>query len=632
MLEWFLILLAWLLLAFVIIAPIVALVFVFVLMRRTRALMRRVNELEQRQLQPAEPGIDVPAQPTPEATATPVTQQEEEIVAAEVIEPVAVTSPPAPSEDGINWELLIGRKALGWVAVVLVLFGTAFFLRYAYENQWIGPLGRVGIGLLAGVGLTLAGWRYYRRDWRIFSQMLSAAGFVVLFLAVYSAFGFYQLVPQQIAAGFLLVVIVEAALLAVLYNAPSLAWTSLLGGLLIPLLMQSETDQYQAFFTYLAILDLGVVVLAAWRHWWGLGSAALLGTHGLFWYWHALHYHPEKLAWAIGFQLAIYLLFVAHSLTTHVFRSRRATWEDLARLLMNAFLWFAAAFALLQEDYREWMGLLAVAMAMIYVIVGRLILGRRPDDSRQLLTSLAAAVGFIGLTFPIQADAEWIALGWAAEAAALWWFGLRVNAGALRCMAAGLISLAVGRLLFVDTWTIQSIEPYIPILNEYALPALGVTACLFASVAVAGRFAGRLQQAERILIGIAGMAGVMLLWLLLSVDLYAYFHSQSQAFPKDADRWRWIGQMALSALWAVYAVTILAVGFARKLPPLRWTALFVFAVTIAKVFLFDMAGLKEFYRILAFFIVAVVLGIAGWAYQRIQVDRQPSEVSGDDGV
>ena len=624
MLEWFLILLAWLLLAFVIITPIVAIVFIFVLMRRTGALMRRVNELEQRQLQPAEPDIVVRARQPEEMPAVP--QAEEGIVAAEVVEAIPAMSSPAPDAPGINWELLIGRKALGWVAVVLVLFGSAFFLRYAYENQWVGPLGRVGVGLLAGAGLTLAGWRYHRRGWQIFSQMLSAAGIVVLFLAVYSAFGFYRLVPQQVAAGFLLVVIVEAALLAVLYNAPSLAWTSLLGGLLIPLLMQSETDQYQALFIYLAMLDLGIVVLAGWRHWWGLGTAALLGTHGQFWLWHLQHYHPEKLAWAIGFQLVIYGLFVAHSLTTHVFRSRRATWEDLARLLLNAFLWFAAAFVLLREDYRDWMGLLAVSMAMIYVILGRVALGRRPDDSRQLLTSLAAAVGFIGLTFPIQADAQWIALGWAAEAVALWWFGLRVNAGALRAMAASLITVAVGRLLLIDTLTRDIAESYIPVLNEYALPALGVTACLLGAVAVTGRFASGLQRAERVLIGIAGVAGVLLLWFVLSVDLHSFFDAKTLADPDKTDRWHLFGQMALSALWAVYAVFVLSVGFVRRFAPLRWTALFIFALTIGKVFFYDMAGLKEFYRILAFFIVAILLGIAGWAYQRIQVERQPTEV------
>jgi hypothetical protein len=43
-----------------------------------------------------------------------------------------------------------------------------------------------------------------------------------------------------------------------------------------------------------------------------------------------------------------------------------------------------------------------------------------------------------------------------------------------------------------------------------------------------------------------------------------------------------------------------------------------------------MAGLKEIYRILAFFILAVLLGLAGWAYQRIQVDRQSRETNEND--
>ena len=442
--------------------------------------------------------------------------------AAEVVEAAVVTAPegarpsaagpapPAPdaasARPGINWELLIGRKGLGWVAVVLLLFGTAFFLRYAYENQWIGPIGRVAVGLLAGLALVSGGWRYHWRGWRVFSQMLSSGGVLVLFLSVYSAFGFYHLVPQQAAAGFLLAVIVESALLAVLYNAPALAWMSLLGGLLTPVLMRSETDQYQSLFTYLAVLDAGVVVLALWRHWFGLATAALLGTQGLFWLWHVQNYHPEKLAWAIGFQLVIYVLFVLHSLTAHVFRRRTASWEDLARLLLNACLWFTAAYVLLRADYRDWLGLLAVGMAMVYTVLGRVMLGRRPDDGRQLLTALAAAVGFIALAFPIQARAEWIALGWAAESAALWWFGLRTRSPALRGMAAGVAVLAVGRLVFVDT-PHRGFELVTPIFNQYAIPALGVTACLLGSVIVARRFWARLGRAERILTALAERSG-----------------------------------------------------------------------------------------------------------------------------
>jgi uncharacterized membrane protein len=626
--------LAILLLTIAVLGPIVALVLAVVLFRRTAALRRRVECLEAERAAARAVGRELGPRPVEAAPqeVRPAAPLEAEIV-AEVVPPAAVPVPPP--RPAVNWELLIGRKGLGWVAVILLLFGTAFFLRYAYENQWIGPLGRVAVGLIAGVALILAGWRYDVRQWRIFSQMLSSAGIVVLFLAVYSAFGFYRLVPQQVAAGFLLAVIAEAALLAALYNAPSLAWMSLIGGLLIPVLMRSDTDQYQSLFTYLTALNVGFVLLAGSRHWFGLGTAALLGTQGLFWLWHWDNYHPEKLPWAIGFQLAIYVLFVLYGLAAHVLRRWPASWEDLARLLLNASLWFLAAYVLLREDYRDWLGLLAVSMATVYVLLARGVLWRRPEDARQLLTTLAAAVGFIALAFPIQADAEWVALGWAAEAAALSWFGLRTRAVALRGMAAGLMALAVMRmvlkLIVTRVAALHAIEPYIPIFNEVAVPALGVTACLLGSVVLARRFWPQIGGAEKVLVALAGMTGILVLWFVLSVDTHGYFIAEGRARVQELTRWRWLGQMALSALWGFYAMAVLAIGFARRIPPLRWTALVIFALTIGKVFLFDMAGLKEFYRILAFFIVAILLGVAGWAYQRIQVDRQTLETMGNEG-
>ena len=81
--------------------------------------------------------------------------------------------------------------------------------------------------------------------------------------------------------------------------------------------------------------------------------------------------------------------------------------------------------------------------------------------------------------------------------------------------------------------------------------------------------------------------------------------------------------MALSILWAVYASVLLALGFRLGKPHLRWMALALYALTVAKVFLLDMAELREFYRILAFFILAILLGGAAWAYQRLQPTAKP---------
>jgi uncharacterized membrane protein len=142
-------------------------------------------------------------------------------------------------------ESLIGRRAIGWVAVILILFATAFFLKYAFDNRWIGELGRVSIGIAFGIAMSLAGLRYHQRGWRIFSQILTAGGIVLLYLSTYAAFGYYHLVGQKTAFSFLAILIAEAAALSLVYNAPAIAIMALIGGLLTPVLLHSDRYQYR---------------------------------------------------------------------------------------------------------------------------------------------------------------------------------------------------------------------------------------------------------------------------------------------------------------------------------------------------------------------------------------------------
>lgn len=528
----------------------------------------------------------------------------------------------ASSQPSFNWEMFFGGKALGWIAVVLLLFGAAFFLRYAFENNWIGPMGQVSMGVVAGAGLVVFGWwcdRY--RRWGVFSQIVTAAGMLLLYLTTFAAFGFFTILSQPIGGLFLTLIVAAGALLAVLYNKRSLALMTVVGGLLTPLLLQSPHDRYPQLFVYLLLLNAGVLLATYWRRWSAVSLAALAGTQAVFWLWYAGNYHPEKLGWAIGFQAAIFVLLLTHSLATHVLPERQANTFDLIRLSLTAAAGFAAAYTLLREEYQPWLGTLAVVMAAVYAAWARITFWRRGDDPRQTLVALAVAVAFAAIAVPVQLDARWVALGWSAQAAALWWFGLRIRRGALlRVMATVLALLALRRVLLVDTpW--ETRQPFTPIFNIYALPSLGVAACVIGSVLLAFRHAARLGKSEFVCVRIAGLVGVLLVLTILSVETYGYFDAYAalaptDTAPTDTAQWRWLGQMALSALWAVYASAILAIGFVMDRAPLRWTALGLYALTIIKVFLFDMADLAELYRIGAFIVVAVILAAAAWAYQR----------------
>ena len=608
--------------------PLVAIVLsiaAFIRAGRVKELLNRVDELETALHAGAEsPGPDAPEPPTP---------RDAEVVAPVEVEVFAPSAPPVAvprSREPIQWEKFVGEKAIGWSAIVLLIFAATFFLRYAYQNNWIGPIGRVAIATLVGAGLLVAGQRYLRRGWRRFAQMLSGGGVVLLYLATYSAFGFYHLLPQQHAGVFLIVIVIESMVIAALCDSLVIGLMAVVGGLLTPVLLHSDQDSYRALFTFLAVLDLGVIVLMLSRSWPAIGTVALLGSHGLFWYWHAENYHPEKLGWALGFQGVVFGLFLGQTVISQLVRKRPETWEGLARLVLNAVLWFTAFYALMNEEHRVWMGSAAVVMAIVYAALARVTFAGRHDDQRLLLGSLAVAVGFVALAFPIQADAHWVAFGWAAIAATLWWFGQRISAISLRGIAAVLILFAMYRVVLFDTWHVDLSEQFTPIFNEFALPSIGVAVLVLVAIVATRSFVPRLSRLESVMVAAGGMAGVLLLWLVLTVDCYAWFGSRSQQPGADAAHERWMGQLSVSVLWSVFALVVLATGFVTKLARLRWLAIGLLALTVGKVMLIDMADLGQFYRILAFLVLAVVLGLAARAYQRLSLSEPDHASEGNE--
>jgi uncharacterized membrane protein len=150
-----------------------------------------------------------------------------------------------------------------------------------------------------------------------------------------------------------------------------------------------------------------------------------------------------------------------------------------------------------------------------------------------------------------------------------------------------------------------------------ALPSLGVAFCLLAAIILAMPYGKRLGVEQRLLAGAAGLGVLIVLWLVLSVDLYHHFDMRRRFDDRTTIDWSRMGQMSLSVLWTFYASALLTVGFRYRVAALRWLAIAFFGLTVVKVFVLDMAGLMALYRIVAFLVLAVVLGIAARVYQRL---------------
>src|SRR5206468_4405978 len=183
-----------------------------------------------------------PVSASPSSISSIWTQQSESGIQDPVFQSAPAEAPPTQPtvtsrDQWSSFELAIGSKWLNWVGVVLVTIGVMFFLKYAYDNQWIGPGGRIAIGAMAGVAALIVGEKSRRRGYPILFHGLTGCGLAVFYGCIYFSFQVYQLTGQTLSFVLAIVVTALAVAMSVIHNAPIICLLGQLGGFLSPILI-----------------------------------------------------------------------------------------------------------------------------------------------------------------------------------------------------------------------------------------------------------------------------------------------------------------------------------------------------------------------------------------------------------
>ena len=146
--------------------------------------------------------------------------------------------------------------------------------------------------------------------------------------------------------------------------------------------------------------------------------------------------------------------------------------------------------------------------------------------------------------------------------------------------------------------------------NLLAVAALAFAGSFFGNVD-GGKGKGTEEKPMRQVSNITGT-----LFLLSAIGLWFAYSTSETSFlvglygsPSGA-------RIAVSLLWGIYAFASLAFGILRKKKAFRIPALVLFAVTVLKIFIFDLAGTPALYRVAGCMITAAVLVAGAWLYAR----------------
>src|SRR4051812_21747913 len=138
-------------------------------------LASRVYRLERR-LQ-----MESPPSPFPVPTEAPeVSHHTATSITREPVSPPPRISAPPPfpprrdSEPQLDLESRIGSHWLNRIGIAALLIGISYFLKFAFDNNWIGPTGRVAIGLLGGIAIVIWSERFRLKNYKAFSYSLKA--------------------------------------------------------------------------------------------------------------------------------------------------------------------------------------------------------------------------------------------------------------------------------------------------------------------------------------------------------------------------------------------------------------------------------------------------------------------------
>jgi uncharacterized membrane protein len=405
--------------------------------------------------------VKPPEPPKPAEVIPPtVIEHQKEVITdslASIRRPVKEWTPPVKEhkepelsffERYPDLEKFIGENLVNKIGIAILVLAIGFFVKYAIDNNWVGPVGRVGIGIVCGGILTGFAHRM-RNSYKAFSSVLVGGGLAIFYFTITLAYQQFHLFSQPIALAILVVITVFAVSLSLLYDKQELAVIALVGGFASPFMVSNGSANYNGLFIYLLILNIGLLIIAYYKAWRILNISAFGLSVIVF---ALVLFNLDVGTYVIGFRYAtvFYLLFFTINIINNVRENKKFLSVDFTILLTNTALYFATGLYLLtvmhQEQFR---GLFSAGLGALNLVLSFILFRNRKVDTNILYLLIGITLTFISLTAPIQLHGNNITLFWASEAVLLYWLYQKSSIKLMK-LTSLIIWLAMFVSLFID--------------------------------------------------------------------------------------------------------------------------------------------------------------------------------------
>jgi uncharacterized membrane protein len=443
--------------------------------------------------------------------------------------------PPQPPKIKQDLEKFIGENLINKIGILITVIGVAIGAKYSIDHQLISPLTRIILGYLTGVALLGFGIRL-KKNYENYSSVLVSGAIAIMYFITYAAYAFYALFPQVMAFALMFLFTAFTVVAALNYNRQVIAHIGLVGAYAVPFLLSDGSGKIGVLFTYMAIINIGVMVIAFKKYWRLLYINAFVLTWVIYSSWYMFDFHFDTFAISFTFLLIFFITFYITFLVYKLTKSEVFSMEDIVLMVGNSFVFYALGYAILSryDIGSQMLGVFTLGNAVIHFVVSVVLYKRKLADKNLFYLVAGMVLVFITIAIPVQLDGDWVTLLWTAEAVLLFWIGRTKAVSVYESLSYVLMILAFMSLLhgWIDGYSNQYLaDPELritPLLNiRFATSLLFASAFGYMSILNRKTLEGSAVFAHKDLLpltsfGIPAMF-LFVVYMAFSLEISAYF-------------------------------------------------------------------------------------------------------------
>lgn len=292
---------------------------------------------------------------------------------------------------------------------LLMSFG--WFVSHAFANNWIGPVGRITLGLLAGALVMLLGvWRIKKFQHQ--GSIFTVVGATIILLTLFAARAMYGLFTPISALGLMFLTVSLVALISYLYKREALATASLVLGAIAPMLTNSPMSDIFGLFLYLTLLVLGTLWVVAFTGW----SRLILWALATVFTYSALYVAGSLTGVEKDVMLLFSFIFTTIFLSANVISiiKRTSIEHQTVQLVTGVVTGLYITFMIWLAADEEWQSLLLASWSMVFAI-GSFVVYHLTNNQRAFYLYASVGLSLLGIATAVELSGPALTIAYIIE-------------------------------------------------------------------------------------------------------------------------------------------------------------------------------------------------------------------------